>query len=336
MLHPNTKQLVTHLESIYPSYTIVSNYIYTIRKLGTREDVSVLMDYYYKHPRVYHVNYILSLLYNWGTLSDAKKLWEFSFENGRLKDNYSEEILHLLGYLGFQESRDTLLHYALNSENHSLNQNAVLGLLHLDCSDCEEALMGEIERCYGKSLFAEFSPALVCKVPNQYDILSHFYKLGSSIVSTDCNGGILLAFSLCGEVGEGFFWKVIWDENWECLGGGTGTDYWTYIAMRNLKITFLELYQQLKKTTNTELLEYQLNVFRSLLRYALIDAPHPIRFIKPSPFSFLNLYQTLYSWKDANTSNNITDLARKVNLESVFYELENLLEYKMREEMLCI
>lgn len=335
MLHINTNRLLEHLRSTYPSYTIVSNYVQSIRKLGTREDVSILMTHYYKNPTASHVDYILSLLYDFGTLSDAEDLWFNSFENGRLKPNYSEEILHLLGYLGLQESSTVLLDYALHSGDYGLNKNAVLGLIHLDCSSYQEELLEEIEACYGKSFFAEFSPALVCKISNQYDTLSHFYKLGSTVVSTDCNAGIVLAFSLCGELGRDFFWKVLWDHNWECLGGGTGTDYWAYIAMQNLNISFLDLYKIIQATTDEGILEYQLNVFKSLFRFQLMDAPHPIQFVKPSPISFVELYQNLYAWKGANTSDNLIDLARKVGLSDEFYQVEKLLEGKMREEMLC-
>lgn len=336
MLHPNTNRLLEYLNSTYPSYVIVSTYIQSIRKLGTRKDVSILMAYYYKNPTATHVDYILGLLYDFGTFSDAQELWKTSFENGQLKADYPEEILHLLGYLDLQESQTILLEYALHSDDYDLSQKAVLGLVHLDCKACQTELLDEIEGCFGKSFFAEFSPALVCKVSNQYDFLSHFYKLGSSVVSTDCNGGIILAFSLCGNLGRDFFWKVLWDRNWECLGGGTGTDYWTYIAMQNLNISFLELYQIIQLTTDNTILEYQLKVFQSLLKCKLIDAPHPIRFIKPIPISFVELYQTLYAWKDGNTSDNVIDLARKVDLENEFYQLRDLLEGRMREEMLCL
>lgn len=336
MLHSNTNLLLEYLTTTSPNYTVVSNYIQSIRKLGTREDVSILMAYYHQDPTAHRVGYILSLLYDFGTLSDAEDLWNSSFENGRLKPNYSEEILHLLGYLGLQKSTSVLLDYALHSGDYGLNKNAVLGLIHLDCSVYQVELLEEIEACYGKSFFSEFSPALVCKVSNQYDLLSHFYKLGSSVVSTDCNGGIVLAFSLCGELGRAFFLKILWDKNWECLGGGMGTDYWTYIAMKNLNISFLELYEIIQATTDNDTLEYQLRVFKNLLRYRLIDAPHPIQFIKPTQNSFLELYQALYAWKDENTSENIVDLARRFDLSEAFYQMRDLLEGKMREEMLCL
>ncbi len=333
MLHSNTNLLINYLKTDAPDYAIVSSYVYTIRRLGTQEDVSTLMEYYHQNPTTNHVGYILTLLYDFGTLSDAKELWKHSFKNGVLKSGHPEEVLHILGYLGLEESRDVLLRYALNSNDHSLNQNAVLGLIHLDCSNHQSELNKEIEGCYGKSLFSEFSPSLVCKVSDQYDILSHFYKLGSSIVSTDCNGGIVLAFSLCGDTGKDFFWRVLWDENWECLGGGTGTDYWTYIAMQNLGISFLDLYNIIRETKTKGALEYRLKVFKSLIRYRIIDAPHPIQFIKTSRVSFLDLYKILYGWVDKYISDNIMDLARKVNLDSDFYRLKILLEFKVREEM---
>lgn len=336
MLHPATTQLIKHLTSTYSSYTIVSNYIQTIRKLGTREDVSALMLHYYNNPTANHVDYILNLLYDFGTLADAEDLWQNSFEDELLKPNYSEKTLHLLGYLGLQKSAPTLLKYAFHLGDYSFGLNAVLALVHLDCTAYQAEIIEELESCYGKSLFSEFSPALTCKVSNQYDILSHFYKMGSSIVSTDCNAGIVLAFSLCGELGRDFFWKVLWDHHWECLGGGTGTDYWTYIAMRNLDISFLELYQIIQSTKDEPSFKYQLQVFISLVKCALRDNPHPIRWIKLTPISFVELYQTLFAWKDANTSDNIVDLARKVDLRNSIYQLRDLLEGKMREEMLCL
>jgi len=125
MLHSNTTLHLEYLTTTSPGSTIVSNYIQSIRKLGTREDVSILMAYYHQNPTAHRVGYILSLLYDFGTLSYAEDLWNSSFENERLKPNYSEEILHLLGYLGLQKSISILLDYALHSVDYGLNKNGM-------------------------------------------------------------------------------------------------------------------------------------------------------------------------------------------------------------------
>ena len=146
----------------------------------------------------------------------------------------------------------------------------------------------------------------------------------------------MLAFSLCGNVGKTYFLKALWDDHWECYGGGTGTDYWTFVGLQNLGIGLIELYQILKETEHEALLRHQMRILKAMLACKIsrgVGSLPILRFMESPTETFLDIYKALFVWENPNLANNIMDLAKKVEEEDGLYELEKMLLGCIDKEM---
>ncbi|KPE51886.1 hypothetical protein [Chryseobacterium indologenes] len=212
--------------------------------------------------------------------------------------------------------------------DYYISRSAALGLLNFDCTEYQKEIEAEIEKCYGKNVFPEFVPALVGKLEAPHAILDKLFELGNQFASTDCNAGIVLGFSLCGEQGRTYFRKILFDRNWEVDSTATGTIHFAYQGLKNLGITFKDLYLEIKMISGEENPEYALDVFFALLERKFDD-------VAPAPEeSFADIYTTLFSWKNENEGSNIIDLAGSVSKTEKVYEIKKLTEMKMNEEVI--
>lgn len=314
-------------------YTIVRAHIKTIVEYGDVSDADVLLKVFLDDSINYNSSLLLNAIAVLGNEQHARILTEECLDNNLLKKDFCSEIFHTIGYIGYDPAKEILLNNALYADYFS-SRDAVLGLLHLDCSEYQSEIKKGIESIYGKHLFNEFIPALTYKLHYQDEVLQKLYEYGSTVVSTDSNAGIILAFSLCGDLGREYFEQVIWHPHWETLPSGTGTHYWTYIGTQNLRITLNELYAQVKESKYNEILEHRLYVFDGLLSNFIEQTEiHPFRFIKANKESYESVYENLFMWKTPNEANNILDLARKVGLHNTFFDLERRLTLRVEEEV---
>jgi hypothetical protein len=177
---------------------------------------------------------------------------------------------------------------------------------------------------------------LVSKIQNPSKILPQLYQLGSTVCSTDCNAGIILGFALSGNKGEAYFRQVLFEPWWETYSSATGTVYWTYVGMVSLGIRFADLYQPIKKKSSKIDLTYQLTVLYHLLNIKInAQGIFPLKFIDLSQMeSYISIYRQLFQWENPNQRNNIIDLAKTVNLDEKFYNLEQLITHKIGEELI--
>lgn len=341
-----TQDLFSYFKESKQDYSIIQSYCYTISHLGTSEDFQMIEAFFlenfqnrYTHP------FINLLIHTQNPQNTAKKVLDTCFENGVLKEDTPEEALTLLGYLKYEPALPILEHYAFNENNYYINQAAILGLLHFPCTHLQVQIKQAIEECYGKNLFKEFIPALVSKLDDKTEILQNLYTLGSTVCSTDCNGGIALGFALSGAEGETYFRKVYAAPYWELDAGATGSVYWTYAGFQHLGITFKKLYQEIKNTQDEKIAKHLtsllLNFLRLKINVNLKTEMLPIQ--NNASESYLSIYKRLYGWENPNKSNNIIDFAKKhdihkksyePDLQKQAYELERLLEQKVKEEML--
>ena len=138
--------------------------------------------------------------------------------------------------------------------------------------------------------------------------------------------GIILGFSLCGEEGKEYFKKVLFDRNWETNSTGTGTIHYTYQGLKNLDISFNELFYEIKTITDKAKLDYCLAVFFALLKKRIDD----IEINKKEPFT--TIYTMLFKWKNDKKDYNLIDLAEIVGKMDEAYEIKKLIEMKLNEE----
>ncbi|MGH1519842.1 hypothetical protein [Chryseobacterium sp. JK1] len=326
-----TYELIEYLKSdtLERESAIICSLVNSIIKCGDKSDADEILNQYLVHPFDFDNRYLFPIFKAFGDRSIAEQIFNISIHNNKLVEDADPEILEVVSYLQYGPMKPILADYIFgNSENsdYYLSKCAALGLLHFDCSEYQKDIETEIEKCYGKNIFPEFVPALVAKLKNPRTILEKLFELGNQLASTDCNAGIVLGFSLCGEQGETYFRKVLFDRSWDVNSTATGTIYFAYEGLKNLGITFRELYNEIKKISDKENLEYCLDVFFALLERKFDD-------IKTDPEeSFTEIYKVLFQWK--NESDNIIHLAQAVNKEQEVYHLKKLIEIKMNEEYL--
>ncbi len=243
---------------------------------------------------------------------------------------HNSKILETLGSLKYEPLKPILAEYLFkNKENdYYTSKYAALGLLHFDCSEFQYEIQNEIEKFYGQNLFPEFFPALVCKLDNNEEILENLYNLGNEDASTDCNAGIILGFSLCGDLGSNYFQIALFNPNWEAGYSSTGTLHFTYQGLKYLNISFKELFQEVKNRESENEQSYALQTFLELLGKRIED-------VETNPQeSLVNLYNLFFSRTSENVVITLNELSEKFDKTEQVDELQKLIELKMEEEII--
>jgi hypothetical protein len=308
----------------------VQSYVEAILKLGSKEDASLLLDSYLKHPFNFDHRYLLALFRKFGDRTFAEKLFNIVIADNKLNANADPDTLTLLAELHYEPIKQILFSYAFSNmeADHHLHKSSVLGLLNFDCTEYKDTIKTHIEACLNKNLFPEFIPALVCKLSDPKQVLKQLYESGDKIASTDCNAGIILGFSLCGEEGKKYFRKALFNPNWETYSGSTGTLGFTYAGLKNLDITFSELYDEIKQMKETNEITYALQVLFSLFDCRISD------YENEHFENFKTLYKTFFSYESHVASNNLIDMARLGGMDREAYEYQEIFKLKITEEII--
>lgn len=330
-----TAEIIEHLKRDQQARdsTILASLVNSVLKCGDKSDADRLLPQFLSDPQDFHHALVLPVFKKFGDRHHARALFEACIGSGKFDPQTDAEILEVLGSLQFEPVKQLLVNYAFVETDYYLSRHAVLGLLHFDCGELQDTITGEIEKCYGRNLFPEFVPALVCKLRDKTATLEKLYELGNTTASTDCNAGIILGFALSGKEGEWYFRQALFDPAWELFSGATGSVYQAYRGLHFLGITFRELHQHLKQISDPQTLDYALTMLLSLLEMKIMDRENT------GPESFADLYQSLFKWTEKK--DNLIDLCQKANPTRAFgfankeedaYRLEKLVGLKMDEE----
>ncbi|MDW7690367.1 hypothetical protein R9C00_23595 [Flammeovirgaceae bacterium SG7u.111] len=320
-----TRSLIKHLNTKEGNLqaTSLPLLINTILRYGNKVDGNAIIESCLVNPYSHDMGLFAPIIEKWGDLSTAKQLAKCYIKNGELIDTDFTEVLELLGNLKYEPIKPLLIKHAFSEESdHYTSKNAVLGLLNFDCSDIQDILLEQIENTYGKNLFHEYIPALVCKISNRRAILEKLFELGDTTCSTDCNAGIILGFSLCPE-GVTYFKKAIFNPDWEACSSATGTIHATYQGIKNLNISFSELFADIQKLEGKSQKEGLENLF-DLLKIKIDD-------LFPHAESFMELHKDFFSFDGKSSLYSISD---KTGLINTFYETQKLIELKASEELI--
>lgn len=328
----STKELIEYLkiDKDERESSIVYSYVKSILKLGSKKDASQLLDVYLKSLYDFDHSYLLALFFKFGDYSIADKIFKKIIVDNKFNENADPTLLTLLGDLKYEPIKKILFNYAFSNleSDYHLQAASILGLLNFDCTEYLDIIKINIENCLNKNLFPEFVPSLVCKLPDRTKILEQLYESGEKIASTDCNAGIILGFSLCGDEGKTYFKNALFNPNWETFSSSTGTIAYTYKGLINLNITFSELYDEIKQMNDKSEIYYSLTGLFSLFDMRISD------YRNEHPESFKTLYNLFFSWESPETSNNLIDRSRLVEMDSKAYDYEKIFELKMTEEII--
>ena len=325
----STKDLIAYLNLTDKQldYSIVGVYIDAILSCGTKADANALLACFLKKPNDPYRSDLLKVIREFGDETYAQQLADKCFNNEVLIENIPEDVLEIMGFLKYEPYKSILSKYVFGQiqSDYCTEKAAILGLLPLDCTEYQELILQEIQKCYGQGLFSEFVPALVCKLNDRTETLEKLYQLGKEHASTDCISGIILGFSLCGEEGRPYFKRILFDPDWECCDRGTGSTAFTYQGVKNLNISFRDLYQQVLAVENEPELTYRMEIFLALLESGIRDR----KFAEME--SLTELFELLFAWENPNKRNHFWSLIDQVEKQDQGYSLETALIQKMRE-----
>jgi hypothetical protein len=230
------------------------------------EDIENLTNLFLESPDNSYRAMLLDVIMTSENDKIAEKIYSNCIEDGKLKHGVSPEVFKCLGYMNYYPIKNILMSY-IQSKDYSENKNSCLGLLNFDCSEYEEIIIEEIDKCFKSSIFNEFIPVLASKIKNK-DYKEIIYEHGNTIASVDCNAGLIIAVALLGD--KELFKKILWNEKWEVFDCGTGTGYWSFIGMQILNLSFKELFEDIKKLVSEKevspKLKYYLGVLYTLLK----------------------------------------------------------------------
>ncbi|HAJ62674.1 MAG TPA: hypothetical protein DCP31_28395 [Cyanobacteria bacterium UBA8543] len=320
-------------------WELKNSYIRAIRHYGSQADAEALLPAFLEAAE--QREELIEPLMIYGDVSTAQTLVENCFQGEHLRDGVPEDILHCLGYLGYTPVQQILWEYA-KSGDYWLSKAACMGLINLPCVGLEREIEEQIKKCYGKSLFPEFIPALAIKTNND-SLLEEIFQLGQTMASTDCNGGIILGVALSGKKSFDLFKKIIWNPHWEAYSGSTGSDFYLYIGTQYLNISCVELYLEMKArqeggTTAQSQQWHDFLVIEALLNLQIARPHMGLRFISEIDESYSQLYTDFFTWSDPNHDDSIIGLAKKILGDSELrvsslYEIKKQLALRMEQEI---
>lgn len=166
-------------------------------------------------------------------------LFNVHIRDNRLLDPENSEILQVLGEAHFVPAKETLLHYALHSDDYYLQQASVLGLADWDLSDHIDEIHSALSRVSKDSHFSEWLAGLLPHTRPSSQELNRYYEIGQWI-SNDRAAGVLHGMAMS-DGGKAYLLQAMNDEQWEISDSGVSLYRTFYDCARRLEISLDEL-----------------------------------------------------------------------------------------------
>jgi hypothetical protein len=281
-----------------------------------------------------------------GDATIAERLVAECVVAGRLDEDVPFEVLHALGYLGYEPAERLLWQYVEEPDPNGVLPasgvpEACLGLLHLRCDDLRTEIGQALERHVGAALFPEFLPILATKTGDP-SWLGRLVKWGEGAASTDCNGGLILGVALHGPPAIPEFLRLLWNPSWEAHDSGTGSYLYAYAGARVLGLDMARLYGDLTARLNgeadAEVNWHCVTTFAALLDLWLRRPWLGLTMAPDPPETFGALYDLLFEWSTPHQDDSLIGLAGRVldpgdSTVTTLYELERELRLRATYEM---
>ncbi|GGJ06131.1 hypothetical protein [Paenibacillus hunanensis] len=359
MIEP-TKRLIELFRSEVPlDSSIIQSYCDVIASSGDADDAKVLLEWYKKHAEDWQYVPILQVVMRCGDMELAAELYAYSFEQGRLRENAPDGILHILAYMGYPLPSEYIVDCVVSND-----QDACLALLHMPYDHHYSRIVELFDQMYGQALFPELLPALCVQWAPEEQMVPKLLAWGKQ-ASIDCNGGLVLGIAMYGPAQKDQIKQILWDTDWELYSNGTGGHWWAYMSMPLVELTFAELIQDLKHAfglkdkvdrddqerivrnggqaadasdPSKRSAEHCFDVLHSLLQLQLEHVPHPLRYVTPNRESMIDLYQQLFAWSTPHVDDSILGVIGNTlgihhRLMERFYHLRSTMELVVRYEI---
>lgn len=300
--------------------TILASYCRITSLYGDRNDAAALFRLFAEEPSDYKRSLLLDPIMRCGDERLAEEIAHVCFDGKKLKENMPGDILHVLGFLGYDRMMDYMVE-CITANDWYLSKAACIGLMHLPCERYGEILADEVERVYGQPLFPELLPALCFKFTNAR-IVPRLMEWGKQ-ASSDCNAGLILGIAAFGRSQQAQIRRILMEPKWEMCATGTGSHWWGYMSMQMSEITFSQLISDMKdrmpldlhkgETLEAEsLIVHRLQVLHDLMEVKLSDNLHPLRFAATNKELFSDLYTQLFQWSNEYKDDSMTGLIQHV------------------------
>lgn len=269
-----------------------------VSRRGGPEDAEALLPLLLDDP-VAHADFIDPVVRH-GDRAMVERLFDRFVANDRLIDGAPDALLWAFGWAGLEQARPMLFHYACE-QNWDAAPAAVDGLVHLSPSGMETEVRTAVETCVGKSLFAEYLPALAGWIGDAELVDRFLVDDGKTeLPSTDCMAGVILAVGLLGPAGRQRLYDLFWANHYPMIWSDQPCA--TGVAMRMTGLGVAELAAELRArlAASAEAPPHWWFALVKVMADHQIgshDAPPPWRFLPP-PETPLDLHRALFGPND--------------------------------------
>lgn len=325
---------------------ILASYCRITSLYGDRNDAAALFRLFAEEPSDYKRSLLLDPIMRCGDQELAEDIAYVCFDGKKLKENMPGDILHVLGYMGYDRIMDYMVE-CITANDWYLSKAACIGLMHLPCECYGEILHDELKRVYGQPLFPEFLPALCFKFTDAR-MVSRLMEWGEQ-ASSDCNAGLILGIAAFGRSQQAQIKRILMEPKWEMDAIGTGSHWWGYMSMPMSEVTFSQLIADMKasmpldihtgETLEAEsLIVHRLQVLHDLMEVKLSNDLHPLRFAVTNVELLSDLYGQLFQWSNEYEDDSMTGRIQHVlgyghSLLSQYILLRTKMEMAIHWEM---
>ena len=291
MLHA-TRRLLT--DDLHPLERGAATELVSLR--GGAEDAEALLPLLLADP-VAHAD-LVDPVARHGDRAMTERLFDRFVADGRLVEGAPEALLWAFGRAGLERARSMLFRYACEP-NWDTAPAAVDGLVHLSPDGLEEQVRGAVGTCVGKSLFAEYLPALAGWIGDA-DLIDRFLVDDHTSPSTDCMSGVVLGVGLLGAAGREKLHTLFWRDQYPMIWGDATVATGCAMRMTGLGVAELAAELRARLAASAEAPPHwwfaQVKVMAEY-QIATHDAPSAWDFLPP-PEAPLDLHRALFGPND--------------------------------------
>ena len=236
-----------------------------------------------------------------GDAAMVRRLYERFVDGDRLVDGADPHLLWAFGWAGLEEARPMLFRHACEP-NWDTAPAAVDGLVHLSPDGMEDQVRAAVETCVGRSLFAEYLPALAGWIGDA-GLLDRFLVDDgkAELPSTDCLAGVILGVGLLGPAGRQRLHDLFWANHYPMIWGDQPDATGRAMRMTGLGVADLAAELRARLAASEAAPPFWWFVLVRVMaehQIATHDEPPPWRFLPPSERP-LDLHRALFGPNDA-------------------------------------